>query len=238
MRLHRESSRPSTTSTTVTEHLDWLSRTARCVQIAQVLHARLPRCHPHTSIADHTWPATMKMTTTEHVGDSDSGNSPTDDEKNDEKKIGVAPGGFETLAHGELPPDPDAGLSAAEKARVVRPRNLTRGPLPRCMLTRFCAAACRTRNCCWDSTSSSSPGSVCFTSWLSSTGPISAMRGSTASRLIWTSRVASTMPRSPSSSSRTRFLSRSPTFSSSAFVRPSSSLPSWWCGVSSWPPWA
>ncbi|KAI9878340.1 MAG: hypothetical protein M1830_001199, partial [Pleopsidium flavum] len=55
----------------------------------------------------------MKMTT-EHVGDSDSGHSPSDDEK----RIGVAPGGFEKLGHGELPPDPDAGLSEAEKARV------------------------------------------------------------------------------------------------------------------------
>ena len=48
----------------------------------------------------------------EHV-DSDSGHTPSDDEK----KMDV----IEEAAykHGDLPPDPDAGLSEAEKARIV-----------------------------------------------------------------------------------------------------------------------
>lgn len=48
--------------------------------------------------------------------DSDSGHSPLDGEK----KIGVEQGGFETLGHGELPPDPDAGLSEEERVKIVR----------------------------------------------------------------------------------------------------------------------
>ncbi|KAL8719729.1 MAG: hypothetical protein Q9225_003299 [Loekoesia sp. 1 TL-2023] len=48
--------------------------------------------------------------------DSDSGHSPSDDEK----KVGVEAGGFETLGHGELPPDPDADLSPEERAKIVR----------------------------------------------------------------------------------------------------------------------
>ena len=49
--------------------------------------------------------------------DSDSNQSPIDDK---EKIVGVEQGGFETLGHGELPPDPDAGLSEEEKAHIVR----------------------------------------------------------------------------------------------------------------------
>ena len=49
-----------------------------------------------------------------HV-DDDSGHSPSDDEK----KIGVEAGAFENAGHHELPPDPDEGLSDAEKARIV-----------------------------------------------------------------------------------------------------------------------
>ncbi|KAI4141577.1 MAG: hypothetical protein L6R39_005277 [Caloplaca ligustica] len=48
--------------------------------------------------------------------DSDSGGSPSDDEK----KVGVEAGGFETLGHGELPPDPDASLSEEERAKIDR----------------------------------------------------------------------------------------------------------------------
>lgn len=47
--------------------------------------------------------------------DSDSGHSPS----SDEKKLGVEAGGFETRGHGELGPDPDAGLSEEEKAKIV-----------------------------------------------------------------------------------------------------------------------
>ena len=48
----------------------------------------------------------------EHV-DSDSGHTPSDDEK----KIGIVD---ETgYRHGDLPPDPDAGLTEAERARNV-----------------------------------------------------------------------------------------------------------------------
>ena len=50
--------------------------------------------------------------------DSDSSHSPLPD---NEKVTGVEPGGFETLGHGQLPPDPDAGLSAEERARIVCP---------------------------------------------------------------------------------------------------------------------
>ncbi len=46
----------------------------------------------------------------------DSDSAPSDDEK---KVTGVGQGQFETLGHGELPPDPDAGLSEAEKAAIV-----------------------------------------------------------------------------------------------------------------------
>ena len=48
--------------------------------------------------------------------DSDSTHSPSDV---NEKVVGVGQGEFETLGHGELPPDPDAGLSEEEKARIV-----------------------------------------------------------------------------------------------------------------------
>lgn len=52
----------------------------------------------------------------------DSDSTPSDDEK---KITGVGEGDFETLGHGELPPDPDAGLSAAEKAAIVSISALT-----------------------------------------------------------------------------------------------------------------
>lgn len=53
--------------------------------------------------------------------DSDSGGSPSDDEK----RIGlerpaVEAGALETRGHGQPPPDPDAGLSEEEKAKIVR----------------------------------------------------------------------------------------------------------------------
>ena len=46
---------------------------------------------------------------------SDSDSIPSDDEK----KVGVEPGAFETAATHELPSDPDEGLSDAEKANIV-----------------------------------------------------------------------------------------------------------------------
>ena len=46
----------------------------------------------------------------------DSDSTPSDDEK---KVTGVEPGQFENLPREQLPPDPDAGLSEAEKARIV-----------------------------------------------------------------------------------------------------------------------
>ncbi|KAL9030426.1 MAG: hypothetical protein Q9196_001458 [Gyalolechia fulgens] len=52
--------------------------------------------------------------------DSDSGNSPYDDEKTDEKNVGVHPAGFDALHRNNLPPDPDAELSGEEKARIDR----------------------------------------------------------------------------------------------------------------------
>ena len=56
----------------------------------------------------------MKLSN-EHV-DSDSGRSPSDDEKN----LGAKQGGLESLGNGELPPDPDAHLSPEERAAIVR----------------------------------------------------------------------------------------------------------------------
>ena len=55
------------------------------------------------------------MTTSTARVDSDSGHSPSDDEKG----VGVRQGGFETLGHGQLPPDPDAHLSPEERAAIV-----------------------------------------------------------------------------------------------------------------------
>lgn len=56
----------------------------------------------------------MKLST-EPV-DSDSGHSPSDDEK----KAGVGQGDSEALEDGGLPPDPDAHLSPEERAAIVR----------------------------------------------------------------------------------------------------------------------
>lgn len=50
----------------------------------------------------------------DHV-DSDSAHSPSDDER----KISVRQGQFDTLGHGQLPPDPDAHLSLEERAAIV-----------------------------------------------------------------------------------------------------------------------
>ncbi|CAF9908538.1 MAG: hypothetical protein ALECFALPRED_004668 [Alectoria fallacina] len=54
----------------------------------------------------------MKLST-EHI-DSDSRRSPSDDEK----RLSAKEGDFEALGHGGLPPDPDAHLSAEEKAAI------------------------------------------------------------------------------------------------------------------------
>ncbi len=48
--------------------------------------------------------------------DSDSGHSPADDEK----KLGMEHGEYETLGHDQLPPDPDAHLSPEERAAIDR----------------------------------------------------------------------------------------------------------------------
>ena len=55
------------------------------------------------------------MTTSTDRVDSDSGHSPSDDEK----RVGVKRGEFETLGHSQLPPDPDAHLSPEERAAIV-----------------------------------------------------------------------------------------------------------------------
>ena len=55
------------------------------------------------------------MATSSDRVDSDSGHSPSDDEK----KFGLSQGGFETPGHGQLPPDPDAHLSPEERAAIV-----------------------------------------------------------------------------------------------------------------------
>ena len=52
----------------------------------------------------------------EFPGKHDSDSAPSDDEK----VTGVEAGQFESLGHGELPPDPDAGLSEAEKKEIAR----------------------------------------------------------------------------------------------------------------------
>ncbi|MCJ1340943.1 hypothetical protein MMC09_006239 [Bachmanniomyces sp. S44760] len=52
-------------------------------------------------------------TTTDHV-DSDSGHSPS----YNEKEVGVKPGEFESAGYMEIPPDPDAHLSEAERAHI------------------------------------------------------------------------------------------------------------------------
>jgi len=56
----------------------------------------------------------MKLSTEQN--DSDTSHSPVDDKGG---VVGVEEGGFETLGHGQLPPDPDAGLSEEERARIV-----------------------------------------------------------------------------------------------------------------------
>lgn len=53
---------------------------------------------------------------TDFQRDSDSGHSPSDAEK----KVGVQPGAFETATVSHLPPDPDEGLTDAEKADIVK----------------------------------------------------------------------------------------------------------------------
>lgn len=47
--------------------------------------------------------------------DSDSGRTPLDDDKS----IGATARELETIGRNQLPPDPDAGLSEEEKARIV-----------------------------------------------------------------------------------------------------------------------
>ncbi len=54
--------------------------------------------------------------TAQHISDSDSGRSPSDDEKH----VGVEAGAFESAGKRDLPPDPDAGLSEEERAKIVR----------------------------------------------------------------------------------------------------------------------
>ena len=49
----------------------------------------------------------------------DDGSPQSREASEDEKVTGVKAGEFETLGHGELPPDPDAELSEKERARIV-----------------------------------------------------------------------------------------------------------------------
>lgn len=67
-----------------------------------------PSCLPSVRDKD----TIMEKRTLDHTSDA-SDRSPSDE------KIGVEEGAFETLGRSELPPDPDAHLSEAEKAAVV-----------------------------------------------------------------------------------------------------------------------
>lgn len=79
------------------------------------------------------------------VGDSDSGHSPIDDEK----RVGVAPGGFEELGRHELPPDPDGHLSDAERAAIVRRSSPACGvSVARRLADSVVPPSNRTRSCC------------------------------------------------------------------------------------------
>lgn len=119
--------------------------------------------------------------------DSDSDRSPSDNEK----VVGVEPGAFESATASHLPPDPDEGLTDAEKAKIV-----SRSPY-----TKFGDSGFgRTEHCYGSSTSASSPGSASSTSSASSTGPTSEMPDWTASRVPCISQGANTMPLYPSSS--------------------------------------
>ena len=80
--------------------------------------------------------------------DSDSDHSPSEDEK----KVGVEAGAFESLATHQLPPDPDEGLSDAQKAAIV-----SSSPYYHTLSSRLA----RTRDSSSSSTSDSFPGSVC-----------------------------------------------------------------------------
>ena len=102
-------------------------------------------------------------------------NSDSSDHSPSHEKIPVEQGNFENLGRSELPPDPDAHLSEAERAAIVSflvIRNTVDGSLT--------ATAHRTKNSSGSSTSASSPGSASSTSSPSSTAPISAMRASMA----------------------------------------------------------
>lgn len=59
----------------------------------------------------------MMKSTGNHLDGGSSDHSPSYDEK---RAVGVETGEFEKQAHHiDLPPDPDAGLSIEEKARIV-----------------------------------------------------------------------------------------------------------------------
>ena len=150
--------------------------------------------------------------------DSDCSHSPT---AYNDKVTGVEAGGFETLGHGQLPPDPDAGLSAEEKARIVRLAIASHKSL------RYMSdGLIRIENSSGNSTFASSPGSASSTSSPSSTAQTSATRNSMACKRACTSQVANTMPASLSSSSPTPWLSPSPMFYSNDFDPASSFLAS------------
>ena len=51
----------------------------------------------------------------EPVVDSDSGRTPSDEEK----RVALDPVATEKYRHGDLPDDPDAGASEEERARIV-----------------------------------------------------------------------------------------------------------------------
>ncbi len=123
--------------------------------------------------------------------DSDSDRSPSDNEK----VVGVEPGAFETATASHLPPDPDEGLTDAEKAKIVS----------RSSPSKFNSSGfCRTEHYYGSSTFASSPGSASSTSSASSTGPTSEMPDWTTWRVPCISQGANTTPLSLSSSSPTR----------------------------------
>ena len=58
---------------------------------------------------------------TERVLDSDSGRTPSDEEK----RVAVDPIASEKYRHGDLPDDPDVGVSDEERARIVSQQQIT-----------------------------------------------------------------------------------------------------------------
>jgi hypothetical protein len=179
----------------------------------------------------------------------------TDTASSDEERkveVGAIP---PRMMHG-LPPDPDEGLSDAEKAAIVRsscapstPPSRVNKPARTADFSGNSISDCKpfspltsARDLRYQvlTQTTASPGSASCTSSPSSTEPTSATPKSSGSpqTYTWTPPALNTTMPSPSSSSPTRSSSRSPTSSSSASGPPSSSRPSCWPGEWSWSPWA